>query len=277
MKWQKVTETTQFFKMHIEKAVFSHFACSLSCVSINNFTHRILLHPYKQIQLLILPGLGGDHRMAHSQLSLPYDCITPDYIPFHPDESLEAYSRRFGEFLLTEHRMDPARPLFIAGYSLGSAVGQEIARFIPVRGLIVIGGLLSSDEIRLIPRLFGRYISWWLPLWVYRTSEIFRAPAMRMVSGVSKQEIELVGMMYRDLPRGLFREGYRAISQWKGCGIGVDFIRIHGEKDHIISCPKPGEKVVIIPSAKHLVGQGRPEAVNKVIEHFIKHKMSLTQ
>jgi pimeloyl-ACP methyl ester carboxylesterase len=215
--------------------------------------------------------------MAHSQLSLPYDCITPDYIPFHHGESLEAYSRRFGEFLLAEHKIDPTRPLFVAGYSHGSAVGQELTRFISVRGLIVIGGLLSSDELRMIPRVFGRYISWWLPLWVYRVSEFFIAPVMRMVSGVSKQEIELVGLMYRDLHRGLFREGYRAISQWKGCGIEADYIRIHGEKDHIISCPKQSEKVVIIPSAKHLVGQGRPEAVNKVIEDFIKNKMSSTQ
>jgi pimeloyl-ACP methyl ester carboxylesterase len=215
--------------------------------------------------------------MAHSQLSLSYNCIAPDYIPFHPGESLEAYSRRFGEKLLAEKQIDPSRPLFIAGYSLGSAIGQEIARFIPIRGLILIGGLLSSDEIRLIPRLFGRYISWWLPLWAYRASEIFIAPVMRMVSGISKNEIELAGVMYHELARGIFREGYRAISLWKGRGMEVPFIRIHGERDHIISCPKPGEKVVVIPSAKHLVGQARPEAVNKAIEHFIKHEMSLTQ
>jgi pimeloyl-ACP methyl ester carboxylesterase len=236
-----------------------------------------LLHPEKQIQLLILPGLGGDHRMAHSQLSLPFDCIAPDYIPFYLGESLEDYSRRFGEMLLAEHKIDPSRPLFIAGYSLGSAVGQEIARFIPVRGLILIGGLLSSDEIRFIPRLFGRYISWWLPLWAYRASEILIAPVMRMVSGISKNEIELAGVMYHELARGIFRGGYRAISRWKGYRMEVDYIRIHGQHDHIISCPKPGEKVVIISAAKHLVGQARPEAVNKAIEHFIKHEMSLTQ
>jgi pimeloyl-ACP methyl ester carboxylesterase len=236
-----------------------------------------LLHPEKQIQLLILPGLGGDHRMAHSQLSLPYDCIAPDYIPFYPGESLGAYSRRFGEMLLSEHKIDPSRPLFIAGYSLGSAIGQEMARFIPVRGLILIGGLLSSNEIRFIPRLFGRYVCWWLPQWVYRASEIFIAPVMQRVSGISKQEIELAGVMYHDLARGLFQEGYRAISKWRGCEIEVPFIRIHGELDHIISCPKVGDKVVIIPSAKHLVGQASPEAVNKAIEHFIKHEMSLTQ
>ena len=215
--------------------------------------------------------------MAHSQLSLPYNCITPDYIPFQRGESLEAYSRRLGELLLAEHKIDRAKPLFVAGYSLGSAIGQEIARFLPVRGLILIGGPLSSDDIRLIPRLFGRYVCWWLPLWVYRAAGVFVAPAMRIVSGLSKSEIKLAGVMYHELARGLFREAYRAIAHWKGCGIAVPFIRIHGERDQIISCPQTGEKVVIIPSAKHLVGQARPEAVNKAIEDFIKNEMSLAQ
>ncbi len=238
-----------------------------------------MLHNPKHIQLLFLPGLGGDHRMAHTQRALPYTLIAPDYIPFERGESLADYAKRFCERLLAAHEIDLARPLFIAGYSLGSAIGQEMTKYISVRGLILIGGLFSSRELRLIPRLFGRYISRWLPLWVYRAAEIFITPVMRMVSGLSEQEIQLAHAMYHDLPRGLFREGYRALAHWqasltmRGCEIAVPFIRIHGELDHIITCPKPGQNIIVILSAKHLVGQSRPAMVNAAIEDFITRTM----
>jgi len=223
-----------------------------------------------EVQLLLLPGLGGDHRMAHSQLTLPYHFITPDYIAFKQRESLESYSKRFCDHLLFDHRIDSSKPLFIAGYSLGSAIGMELAKYLPVRGLILIGGPTTSREIRAIPRMFGRYFCWWLPLWVYRAAEVFVAPVMRMVSGISREEIRLAGVMYHELARGLFRDAYHALVQWQGCPIDVPYIRIHGEKDQIISCPKPSKHVVIIRRTKHLVGQARPEPVNAAIQTFIQ-------
>src|SRR5947208_3499290 len=81
----------------------------------------------KNIQLLLLPGLGGDHRMTHHQLALPYEFITPDYIPMKEAESLAAYAKRFSEYLVRSNALDLDRPLFVAGYSFGSAIAQEIS------------------------------------------------------------------------------------------------------------------------------------------------------
>ncbi len=226
------------------------------------------------IQLLILPGLGGDHRMAHSQLTLPYECITPDYTPFEKGESLVDYSYRFFAHILNVHTIDLNRPFFIAGYSLGSAVGIELSKYLRVRGLILIGGPMNGREIRLLPRLFGKYVCWWLPLWVYRAAEIFVAPVMRMVSGISKHEIRLAGVMYHELARGLFREAYRSLVEWPGAPVDLPYIRIHGELDQIITCPKPGEHILVIPRAKHLVGQARPVPVNGAIQEFITRVMA---
>lgn len=212
--------------------------------------------------------------MAHSQLSLPYDCITPDYIPFEKGETLVNYSYRFYAHILKVHTIDLDRPIFIAGYSLGSAIGMELAKYLSVRGLILIGGPMVGTEIRLIPRLFGKYLCWWLPAWVYRAAEIFVAPVMRLVSGISEKEIKLAGVMYHELARGLFREGYRSLVEWPGCAVKIPYIRIHGEFDQIITCPKPGEHIVIIPRTKHLVGQARPAPVNEAIEEFITRVMA---
>jgi pimeloyl-ACP methyl ester carboxylesterase len=207
--------------------------------------------------------------MTHSQRPLPYRLITPDYIPFEHNETLEDYAGRFAESLLAERAIELSMPLFIGGYSLGSAIGMELTKHLPARGIVLIGGFMTSNEIRFIPRTFGRYVSSWLPLWVYRAAEVFIAPAMLMISGLSRAEIKLAGVMYHELARGLFREAYHALSIWKGCAISVPYSRIHGEQDQIIRTPKPGPNVTIIPKAKHLVGQARPGPVNEAIKSFI--------
>lgn len=216
--------------------------------------------------------------MAHAQFVLPYKLITPDYIPFEHGESLQHYAKRFCDYLIDTHKIDLTQPLFLAGYSMGSAIGQEIMDDIPIRGLILIGGLLSSIEIGPIPRLFGKYLGWWLPLWYYRISEPFIAPFMRVYSNVSEDEIQLAVSMYHDLPRGLFREAYHSLIKWRASKNGaipptVPYLRIHGAEDQIVTCPQPGPNVIIIPKAKHLVGQAKPEPVNAAIEAFISRVM----
>lgn len=207
--------------------------------------------------------------MNHFQQKLPYQLITPDYIPFHPHESLAAYSKRFAALLLFEKKIEHDQPLFIAGHSLGSAIGIELTKHLPVRGIILIGGLMSSGEIKPFPRLFGKYIGGWLPLWVYRAGQIFIGPVMSIVSGLEPSEIALSRKMYRDLSPGFFRDAYRAIVRWPGSLLSIPFLRIHGEHDHRIECPMPGSNTIIIPNAKHMVGQSHPEVVNHAIKSFI--------
>ncbi len=225
------------------------------------------------IQLLLLPGLGGDHRMAHTQLSLPYSLITPDYIPFERDETLAAYAKRFCKHLLKTHEIHLDHPLFIGGYSMGGAIGTELTQYLPARGLILIGSLRSSDDIGLIPRVFGKYISGWLPLWGYRALDWLIGPVMRKYSGIGEYEVMLCVAMYSDLPHGFFRSAYYALSNWKGANIKVPCVRIHGANDHIITCPKAEANVIIIPNSKHLVGQTKAGLVNEAIEIFISQVM----
>ncbi len=211
--------------------------------------------------------------MTHTQLSLPYTLITPDYVPFECGETLAAYAERFCEHLLKTHEIHLDHPLFIGGYSMGGAIGIELTKILPVRGLILIGSPLSSDDIGLIPRVFGRYVSGWLPLWGYRALDWLIAPVMRKYSGIGEYEVMLCVAMYRDLPRGLFRSAYHALATWQGENITLPFVRIHGADDHIISCPKPAAHIIIIPNSKHLVGQTKAGLVNEAIETFITNVM----
>ena len=231
--------------------------------------------PDRQIQFLLLPGLGADHRMAHAQLILPYDVIAPDYIPMNRHESLPDYAKRFGEYLISKKLIDPARPLVLAGYSFGSAMVQEMTKHIPAKGVILIGGLKSSSELKFPVHWVGKNVSSWLPLFMYWIAGFFMAPVMHVSSGVGSSEIQLARQMYHDLPRSLFRDGYHALANWTGCPVLIPLFRIHGCQDQIITCPTPGENVILVNRAKHMVGQIQPEIVNAVIERFITDVLRL--
>ena len=214
--------------------------------------------------------------MTHHQLALPYDVITPDFISMHPSESLTNYAKRFGQYLVNANIVDLHRPLFVGGYSFGSAIAQELALDLPARGVLIIGGLLHYSDIKPFIRFFGHYISGWLPSWVYRASEPFVPLVMKIVSGIPRDDIELARVMYHELPSNFFRRGYQALARWRGCDLPLPMLRIHGELDQIILCPKTAKDVIVIKNKKHLIGHAAPQRVNEEIEKFIDGVMAVT-
>ena len=212
--------------------------------------------------------------MTHHQLALPYDVITPDFISMHPSESLTNYAKRFGQYLVNAKIVDLKRPLFVGGYSFGSAIAQELALDLPARGVLIIGGLLHYSDIKPFIRFFGHYISGWLPAWVYRASEPFVPVVMRLVSGIPHDDIKLARVMYHELPSNLFRRGYQALARWRGCDLQLPMLRMHGEHDQIILCPESTKDVIVIKDKKHLIGHAAPQIVNDEIEKFIESVMS---
>jgi pimeloyl-ACP methyl ester carboxylesterase len=226
------------------------------------------------IQLLILPGLGGDHRMAYPQLALPYQCITPDYIPIEPDETIERYAARFNDYIMAKNTIDRSRPLFLAGYSFGSAIVQEMSRMLAPNGVILIGGLKSGRELNSFVRWFGLHIALRIPFIMYHMAGTILPPAMQQLSEISSMDIRLCQQMYLELPQGIFRTGYKLLAEWEGCPVTVPMLRIQGGNDHIISNISPAETMVRVKGAKHLVGFSHAEIVNKEIERFIDQVMS---
>jgi len=224
----------------------------------------------KDIQVLLLPGLGGDHRMVYRQLALPYSVVSSDYIPMHEGESLHDYTLRFGEYLVGSKVIYIDRPLFLGGYSFGSAIAQELSLLYPALGIIIIGGLFHHTEMKPLIHFFGQHIAGHLPRWVYRATEPLVPVVMRRVSQIPPQDIELSRVMYHDLPQDFFRRGYEALARWEGCNIHLPLLRMHGANDQILSCPTSNKDVVIIPNAKHLIGQSQPLRVNESVEQFVE-------
>lgn len=243
--------------------------------------------PDQKIQLLILPGLGGDHRMAAPQLALPFEVITPDLIEMNPGETLADYALRFAGQLLEARSISLHRPLFIAGYSFGSAIALELVSILKPRGVILIGGLTSGSELRPHVRFFGKYVVKHVPLFAFILATPIIRFVMRRNSGdhawpqISESDLDLCIAMYRAISPRFFRAAYASLAKWDGVpsvGAGIvstPLLRIQGQHDQIILCPTRNDEVVVFAGAKHLVHFARPLEVNRLIRNFIDRTMLL--
>lgn len=230
----------------------------------------------KTIQILLLPGLGGDHRMAYPQKELPYDVISCDLIEMHNYETIAHYAARFKDHLASLKIIDASRPLFLGGFSFGSSVAEELSAHIRCNGIIIIGGLVHGRELRSLIRFVGLHIIHRIPSIIFVLAIPFIRLFMRTYTKLSTFDIDLCIAMYKKFSKNLFRNAGNAVAKWDGRDTQISTLRIHGEGDQIIRPPKPGQNVILVPTAKHLVHFAQPAFVNRTIEEFVDRTMRRT-
>lgn len=208
--------------------------------------------------------------MAYAQQDLPFDVIATDYIAPMRGETMAEYSQRLGDELLALKVIDLDRPLFIAGVSFGGVIAQELSLTLSPRGLILISTYLNDRELHKGLRWLGRHLGRKLPLAVYKAFEALASPAVRMITRMSRRDVELCATMYRDFPKAWFREQCYLASNWKGCALDVPMLRVHGEADNVIPNYDPATIDLLIANDRHMSSLSHKQEVNQAIIHFIE-------
>ena len=75
-------------------------------------------------QLILLPGLGADHRLLEPQRAAFPQLIVPPWIPPRKHESLPQYAERMAETVTPPHDV----PLVLGGVLFGGMLAYEMAR-----------------------------------------------------------------------------------------------------------------------------------------------------
>ncbi len=221
-------------------------------------------------QMLLMPGLGGDHRIGVHQKPLPVDLIAVDYIPWLEDETLPQYAERFYRYLVESGTINPELPLMLSGMSLGGAMAQEMSRHCNPFAIILLGSFRSWHDIRPVISWFGRTIVPHLPMSFYRASSPLVYAVMRIFSGLPKKDVELGVAMYRALDKRSFSRQFECLSRWEGCEVHTPMLRIHGAGDPLVPLRRTRGVDVIVQDAKHLVAIAKPDVVNCAIKNFIE-------
>ena len=88
----------------------------------------------KGFQLILLPGLGADHRLLEPQRAAFPQLVVPPWIPPRKRESLPQYAARMAE------TVTPSRdvPLILGGVSFGGMLAYEMARYLKPDAVVLI-------------------------------------------------------------------------------------------------------------------------------------------
>lgn len=205
-------------------------------------------------RLILFSGLGADHRMFSRLNDVGVEFITsPLPVPVAGEGLFEYALRATGPLKLSADD-------FIGGCSFGSVVATVVARQVPSRGLILIGGALNGMSLRgfkWLPRIFRPYfpISLFKPF--LRTDQ-----AMHYLFGSDNQAmIDLASAMLADTSDTMLVRAGRMLAAYGEqqkplCPV----FAIHGGMDRIMD-PPPVGKCLIIPDAGHGIAYTHAEEV----------------
>jgi pimeloyl-ACP methyl ester carboxylesterase len=209
-----------------------------------------------------IPGLGGDARLF-APLARHLPVRVAPWLPVRSRDSVGDYAQR-----LTACDLMQRRPL-VVGVSMGGMIALELARRLPVAGVVLISSCRSADAIAPGLRRAEGWTRPWHPqlvrmaraippgIW-YRSS--LRRPWHRMVAAA----------MAADCDPHLASWAAQAICRWPGVPApDHPLLRIHGDEDRLIPLVRlDGHPDLVLRGGGHLSVMTRAAQIAPLIDRF---------
>lgn len=233
--------------------------------------------------LILLPGLGADHRLFGPQLESIEGTRVPAWIGPMSDpetrrpETITRYAARFAEHLADQGTL--ASPYAFVGFSFGGQIALEITRHllkhsadIPLPAAVVLISAPRTDAA--ITDRFCRQqrLAGFVPNPLLRLALRAVAPRFARVHDLDEHWTGVLKDMARDADLAMLRWGARAAAGWAFSeqdardieSAGVPIAQIHAEHDPII--PYNADHAdITIPGKAHLMTWTHAERVNDFI------------
>ena len=180
--------------------------------------------------IYLLPGMGATSAMYDG----PWRDLPDSFAINWPDYQGEKTIADIAARLIAEHNIAPNDS--VIGSSLGGIVALEIHAALNLRQVVLLGGAVTRAEIN--PLLIA-------------LAPLAKITPLRLIQHLAGKSTALLSTMYAEVDADFVRAMCIAISNWEGYSGDMSVVtRIHGQRDHIIRCPKDVET---IPNAGHLI------------------------
>lgn len=221
------------------------------------------LDTHNPFPIYAIPGMGVDGRIFKN-LQLDRKIEILEWLdPLGERESLQDYARRLAKPL-------PDQPFLMMGLSFGGVVAQEIARFKPVQGVILLSSIRDASGrpwhmnlMRTIPYYLLSKGDWrikTMPYW---------GPLFGLTD---KTEIAFVQDLFSDFSVLYRMWAIKQLVHWQKPAQNVDLplFHIHGTKDEIFSA-RLQQTDILIKGGTHSMVFQRAEEVSAAIQAGIQY------
>jgi pimeloyl-ACP methyl ester carboxylesterase len=210
-------------------------------------------------QLILMPGLGADHRLLEPQRKAFPQLVIPPWIPPRKNESLPDYAARMAATITPSSDV----PLVIGGVSFGGMVAYEMARHIHADAVVLIASCRKRASFSPV-YLAGRPLVPWLPYWLWSIAkwDVISGVVVRLRLGVAASQRDLAIRMFKDADSRFMHWVLSAILNWDPKPLpGVRVLQIHGGRDSLILARRV-EADRIIPDGGHMINLTHADQVN---------------
>lgn len=215
-------------------------------------------------RLLLLPGLGADKRLFAGLGGLCLPVIVRRLPEPVRHEGMTTYALRVAAQL--QMRPDD----WIGGVSFGGMVAAAIARHRPARGLILIGGALSSDALPRALRIATR-LARYVPIAPVRAALGRPFLLMRGFGLLTAAQAATIATMLAATPENALREGARLLANHHpAIPLLCPAYAIHGAQDRLMHAP-PVADCQQIADAGHGLVLTHAHAVTAFLEGLLCH------
>jgi pimeloyl-ACP methyl ester carboxylesterase len=217
----------------------------------------------EQASLILLPGLGADHRLLEPQRRAAPQLVVPNWIPPRRRETLPQYAERLAD------TVTDARPLVLGGVSLGGMLAYEMARHLRPEAVVLIASCRSCQGVRAMFRWLGPLLSR-LPAWCVRCAKPLAPLGSGILGGGGTEFKSLCVKMFKDADCQFMAWALGAILRWHPEPLpGIPVFQIHGGRDRIlpVSLVGPDE---IIAEGGHLINLTHAERVNDFLSRAMR-------
>jgi pimeloyl-ACP methyl ester carboxylesterase len=182
-------------------------------------------------KIYCLSGLGADKRIFH-HIEIPGIVLVHlEWLqPLQKNETIHQYAIRLSGFIEDEN------PVLI-GVSFGGMMAIEIAKYIPVRAVILVSSIKSTSELprwmKILGKCHAEYLLPRVPLKSIGPLRLIR-PLQNYFLGASTGEEIAIANEFRDNvdPRYL-KWSIRQIFNWNNSWLPEKLFHIHGDNDKL--------------------------------------------
>ncbi len=190
------------------------------------------------------------YSLLKKELSFSVNCL--DWPKLKNERSFQEIAARIvAENSITENDV-------VGGSSLGGMIALEVSMLLDTKAVVLMGSALKKNEINSLLSMVS-------PLATFTPFSLIQAVAGKIENHISQ--------MFAVSDPDFIRAMCRYILKWPGYQGDIDNIyRIHGEKDHIITCPMSGCEV--IKNAGHLLVMTHVDECSNFFERINSHLTS---